>query len=100
MQGFEFSGVRYRSQREFCIKNKVSYDTFKRLRRTYQRAKKDILIAVKWILGIELKPKSEQKTSLGYRDRDLARYRKIAYKKKQKEKVLSRVYEIIKSNAI
>lgn len=95
MLTFEYNGVTYRSQRAFCITHHVSYNIFKRLRRTYKRAKKDILVAVRWILGIEQKSKKEALTYEGERERELARFRKIKYKAKKREEIRLKVLKII-----
>lgn len=95
MIGFEFNGQQYRSQRDFCIKNQISYSKFKRLRRTYRRAQKDVQVAVRWILGLEVRSSSETLTDMGVRERDMAYLRQLKYKAKRREESRQRALEII-----
>lgn len=93
--GFEFNGQQYRSINEFCLKNNISCSKVYKLRRNYRRAQKDILVAIRWVLGIEVRSCSETLTDMGIRERELAYLRQLKHKAKQRGVNRHRALEII-----
>lgn len=96
-KNFKFRGIVYSSLTEFCRKNAISYSKAIRLCRTFRRAKKDPVVACKWLLGLEiLDTKKEPRTVEAFRDAKLCAARCVLRDAKKRVKHLKQQARLIR----
>ncbi len=89
MKSFNFDGKEYRSLRVCCSELGVSYQKLRRLCRHYVRASQDSAVAIRWLLGIEVRSWNEPKTEHYSQDLQKSKERQWRFKDKITDEIRS-----------